>query len=578
MNMQKIVTDILEGQIRTFDPKEGMIQKWEVNQCGYHSKMNGVIHHVRDTAGLASGILLYELEQYYEIAFQALHRLCDIQDTRIGSPTFGLWSYYLEEDLEHMIEPDYNWANFIGRELLTVCILCKDKLPADLEVRLHRAIQNAMQCTIKRNVAADYTNISLMSNMTLVSAGELLQDEHLFHIGKDRLKRLYEYTKFTTSFSEYNSSGYIMVDMEEISRMQHFFKDEECRFIADELNYYAWEMLASHYNTAMDQLAPPQMRAYKDIDTGILAWYIWQGTEGKYGKCMETFPAYPAPTYYFLTKCPSKCLPLLEKTHEFIAHTYYRKNNIRLEHEDTVVVRELDSPDLTAYTYKTPYYSMGSFAFCDCWNQRRNAMIIWDKDAPKTFRLRSIHNNYDFCSGVVHSQQENNRILGHMGLVSDRGSFIYTLDKVKNGIYQAENLGFRFELGGNCDQLTIKQAGKDFLIDDGSMHIRLHIEKWVYDGCDAEIKLSEDGKAVILVGYEGPNKTLDTNTLDDTYGIFTLTAFYGTATDTERNEEDTSHEVICQVLPNHKVESRWQGMQVESNCRTVPYRKALGLD
>ena len=574
MHTPKTVTDLLMEEINTFDPREGMIQKWEVNQCGYHSKMNGVIHHIRATAGLASGILLYNMEEYYEIAFQALHRLCDIQDTRAGSPTFGLWSYYLEEDLEHMIEPDYNWANFISKDLLAVCILCKDTLPADLEVRLHRAIQNAMECTIKRNVAADYTNISLMSSMTLVSAGELLQDERLFSIGKDRLKRLYEYTKFTTSFSEYNSSGYILVDMEEISRMQHFFKDEECRFIADELNYYAWEMFASHYNTAMDQLAPPQMRAYKDVDTGLLAWYIWQGTDGKYGKPLEQLPAIPAPSYYFVTKCPQQCLPLLERTQEFIAHTYYRKNNIRLENEDTVVVRELDSPDLTAYTYKTPHYSMGAFAFCDCWNQRRNAMIIWDKEKPKTFRLRAIHNNYDFCSGVVHSAQEDNRILGQMGLVSDRGSFIYTLDKVKNGIYNVEDLGFRFELGGLCEDLTIKQNGKDYLIDDGDMHIRLHIEKWVFDGHDAEIKLSEDGKAIILVGYEGPAKVLDTNILDDTYGIFTLTASYGEV----NTEINASEEVVYNMLPNHKVASCWQGMNVESHCRTVPYRKALGLD
>ena len=72
---------------------------------------------------MAVGVFLLEWEEYYDQAIKALHRVCDVQDTREDSRTFGVWPYYLEEDLDSMIAPDYNWANFVGRDLLAVCIL-----------------------------------------------------------------------------------------------------------------------------------------------------------------------------------------------------------------------------------------------------------------------------------------------------------------------------------------------------------------------------------------------------------------------------------------------------------------------
>lgn len=570
MDFQKELEALIEKKSQNFDEKIGMIEKMEICVGGYHSKVNGIIHHVKDTSGFAMAVFNTKREQDYDNAIAALHKICDIQDTREESTTFGLWSYYLEEDLDHMIAHDYNWANFVAKDLIGVCILHKDKIPQELEKRLHTAIGNAMECTIKRNVSADYTNISIMSAMTLVSAGELLEDKRLFDIGKERLKRFYEYTKFNTAFSEYNSSGYIMICMHEIARMLEFFKDEECRAIAENLNKYAWRELAVHYNLSIEQISPPQMRAYKDISGESMLWYIWQGTGGKYGRKPDSLLFNDPDGYFWMTKCPEECFPLFEKEHEFISHTYYRKNNIRQLGEDTVVVREFDSPDLTAYTYKTVNYSMGCFKFCDCWNQRRNVMVVWDKQNPKTFRLRGIHNGYDFCSGVAYCAQHENHILGQLGFVTDRGSFQYILDKVKNGIYEAEELNFRFELGGNSESLQIKQQGKDFYIDDGKMHIKLHIEKWMFDGKDSEVKLSEDGRAVILVGYEGESKVIDTNKFDDTYAIFTLSVVY--------DNEFKTDEVEYRNLNDGRVESSWKGMRICSHRCSVPYRSALGLD
>lgn len=578
MDHSELIAKLMEDSLSKYDEEEGMIFQINENMgSGYHTRRLGKVHNTCSTASFAADILTLGLEEHYPKAFRALERVCELQDTREGSKTFGLWAYFMEEDLDHMIAPDYNWANFVGKNLLQAAINYRGILPEGLWEKLCVAIRNASRCTIKRNVAADYTNISLMASLTLTASGELLEDPELFETGKARLEKLYEYTRFNGAFSEYNSSCYTLTAKYEIGRMLAFFKDERCRFIAGELNRYMWKMLASHYNLCIRQLTPPQARAYVNLETGVLAWNIWDGTDGRYGFNNEN--NVPMEAICFPTNCPKELYHYFEETERFQADTYYKPNNIRTQGEDVTIIRELDSPALTAYSYQNPYYSMGVFAFCDTWNQRRNCMIVWGKEHPKYFRLRGIDGNYDFCSGIVNACQDHNKILGQIGLVSDRGTFHYILDKVKNGIYETDALYFMFELGGETDGLRIVQKGRDFCIEDGLMKIVLHVEKWVFDGKEAEVKVSEDGCAVILEGYRGDKVMFDTNRLGETYGVFTLTAEYQADDIKEQiSMEEAEAPVMIRHLPAGRVETYCGEMKVSSYCYTVPYRKALGLD
>ena len=366
MKRQEIISRLLEPMEMAFDDKESMIVRdYDHWVGGYHTRRTGKTHVVRDTADYAASVLLLGQKEHYANAVRALYRICELQDLRPGSRTYGLWSYYLEEDLDHMLAPDYNWSDFIGKNLIGVLRLCCEDLPLDLQEKLRTAIRAAMECSIKRNVAADYTNMSIMGGMTIMAAGELLGDSKLSGIGRERLEKLYEYTVFNGAFSEYNSSAYLLVAMNEIMRMLAFFRDERCLFIAGELNRYAWECLAAHYNTSIGQLTPPQARAYRDLDNGSLAWAVWQGTEGRYGRVPEEEEALAGgislESLCFPPVCPQECLKLFEEKERFLAHTYYRKNDIRSRGEDTTIIRELDSPDLTAFSYLTPEYSMGAW-------------------------------------------------------------------------------------------------------------------------------------------------------------------------------------------------------------------------
>lgn len=572
MEIREMMDIFVREYAQDFSPEVGMLFTRDGSPRGKHHAMcrNGLF---------AETVLCHGYEAYYDMALGIVEKLCDLQDVRPGSKTFGLWSTVIETPLDQMFFHDYNRADFVGRFLQEIYESSRCPLPEGLREKMRTAIRNAAICSMGRNPGLDYTNIIALSCFTVTHAGELLNDPQIFAVGKERLTRFLEYTRYTTSFSEYNSSCYVLTMMDGLYRMVHRFRDPECVAMGKELSFHAWKMLAEHYNNSLQQLTPPQCRSYENLDDGVRAWYIYEGTGGRFGKpvTQETFSRIRVENdEYLLTQllaplaCPEEVLPIFAQTERFLAHTYYKPNNIRKPDEDLTIIREPDSPALTAYSWQTEKLSMGAFRFCDTWEQRLNCMVIWDREHTKYFRIRGMEGNHDFCSGVVHAQQDHGRILGQVGLVSDRGTRHYIQDPRKDGVYETNALYFCFELGGDCAGLTIAQQGKEFTIRDGDIRIRLQIAAWVWDGKEAPVYLSEDGKTVILEGYRGEKTMLDTKKLGATYGVFTLSAEY------------PGREVP--VLPltfteeKNTVTSRWGDLQVGSPTATVPYRIALGLD
>ena len=581
MNEQEMLRYYVKRAAQAYDEDFGMLAVQIKNlDTGYHSRQTGLIHPNCYNGIFAQAVLCTGYEPEYEHALGIVERLCDTQDTRENGPFFGLWSNNQDEPLDQMIVPDFNRADFINRFLQHIICESKCPIPEALRQKILKAIRNAAVCTMRRNVGLDYSNIIAMTCLTLVRAGEILEDAQIMAFAKRKMRLAVEYLRFNGAWSEYNSSGYVLTIMDAVSSMLQTFQDPECLEMAKEMSWYAWRQLAQHYNMTLGQLTPPQARSYIDVENGDLAWQIWRGTKGKYGWPVhvdmdlpfniQTSEEHMIGMLLTPLDCPEDLYPLFEETERFIADTYYKKNTIRDKDEDFTIIREWDSPDLTAYSYQTPKFSMGAFSLCDTWVQRRNCMVVWDKEKPKVFRIRSIEGNYDFCGGVTYAQQKDNQILGQVGLVTDRGTFHFILDKVKNGIYNTDALYFQFTLGGACEDLTIRQDGKDFFVEDGELTIKLHIEKWLYDGKDAPVYVSADGKSVILEGYKGEKTMLDTNILGETCGVFTMTV------------EDPTHKAVeaplSWELADGKLSSRWGELAVESPAKPVPYRTALGLD
>lgn len=316
----------IEEDYKFYDPKTGLLTKQVDNRKnGYHSKAYGYYSHVADNFCFAGAVILTGYEKYYDVAKSIIDKLCDVQDTDPNSDTYGLWSYYYEEPLKDMIAPDWNWADFCGKWLVAIIKKHPERVGEKLLNKITDTIKHTAYCSMKRNVDPGYTNIAIMSSMHIICAGEILKDDVLFNHGKKKLSTLVAYTEYNSSFSEYNSSTYTIIAIEEIAKMLTLFDDKECIKMAKKLNYYAWKPLCDHFNINIMQLSAPQLRAYTDIETGNISAVLYLGTNGKYGKIPENY-FIGMDLMSFPFACPDELLDTFEFGDErFISHHYAKK-------------------------------------------------------------------------------------------------------------------------------------------------------------------------------------------------------------------------------------------------------------
>lgn len=519
----------VEEKHKRFDPKVGMIMQhvapWNGGSGGYHTRISGDLHSPTENSAFADHVFFLRKEEYYEEAKSVLWGLIKYQDNREDSKTYGLWPYYIEEDCDHMIAPDYNMADFNAKHFAYILKRRSDCLDDELRAALSESLMKAAICSIRRNVSPDYTNISLMSLNTIINAGEISGNKEFLERGKERLRKVHEYNTFCGCFSEYNSSTYSPLAIEEISMMLELFEDEECVKMAKNLNVIAWEMLLSHYHRNLKQVSPPQMRCYHNFEGSKLEEMIYLGTKGAFGSIDKANPKYPA-MLQIPPVCPKEVVEkYLKKPFEptFIDQTFYKKNNFRTPDEDTVIIRNIDSPDLKAFTYMAEEYAMGAFEKTDMWTQRRSSMVYWGEGQQATCMfLRCMNYDYDYCSGMVYTNQYRNVMLSHTGFVTDRGDFHYILDKTKDGLLTTKKLFYKFEFDGDCDNIKVEQNGGRFTVKDKGITIEINITEAVFDGKPMKLCYNETDKCIEAVCF-GTERTIDFKNLkSDCHMVFTL--------------------------------------------------------
>lgn len=540
---QKIREKVEDQHKNHFDPEVGMLvyyyPPYNNGAGGYHTRKSGNLHHTNAAVMYADNVFYLGLSEYYDEARSCLWGVINAQDKREDYPTFGLWSSFIEEPCEEMINPDYNLADFNARHLARILKKNADCLDDELKEAATKALYRAAQCSIKRNVSPDYTNISFMSLNTIVCAGELCGNEAFFKRGKERLKKVRDYNMIAGTFTEFNAPSYAPLALEEIGRMMDLFEDEDCKRWASEMNYIGWEMVLSHYHEELNQICPPNMRSYNSITANYTEELIFLGTDGEFGTIGEkpNVGAFISPSI-----CPDELVEKYLRTKpdypKFLEETFYKKNNLRTPDEDTVIVRNLNSPDLHSYSYLADSYLMGAFEKTDMWTQRRSSMVCWGKQGKMTtFRIRCMNDDYDYCSGMVYTRQLENVQLSHTGFVTDHGDFHYILDKEIKSTLTTKKLWFKFELEGDCANAKITQEGNRFTIRDKDIVIDLNILSAYFDGEPMEIKLNKEGNFIEAVCFEGERTVDFAHICGKTCMVFTMAA-NTTAEIPETKEQD----------------------------------------
>ncbi len=489
-----------------YDPAAKMLCS-PLSSPGYHTTLkDGMVHSTRSSLDYAVALLDTGDPILFERACDILRTVIALQDQNPKSKTYGIWSWFLEEPLEKMSPPDWNWADFCGVQLLQVALDHRSRLPADLAKQVDEAIRHAARSIERRNVGPGYTNIALMGTYVTCVAAELYGWDDLKTYAAGRLRRFYDYTKEQGSFTEYNSPTYSMVAVAELGRMRLHVRDPAARQMIEELYRMAWEDIAQHFHAPTRQWSGPHCRCYSTLLGAPTLNRIQQATGGRADFGVDdpdiSEQRLPLP-------CPSDLVHFFQKLDgpREIVKTYLKG----------------DRP-VIGTTWLEPAFTLGSVNRGDLWNQRRSLVAYWGTAAkPSYLHVRFLRDDYDFAAAQFFSSQKRGDVLAAINFATDGGNTHIVLDRIKDGIFHAKDLRLRFEFGGAVaakppalpakfsDASTIHGGDVDLAItvpfcqfgdtkpkwENGRTNDRVWLDVVLYAGPEREFHLKEIETAVI---------------------------------------------------------------------------------
>ena len=445
---------------------------------GYHSKVSpGTwVHFTRTSLDYALALLARNAPGDTDRAAAVIRKVVSLQDADPASKTYGIWSYVLEEPLEKMSPPDWNWADFCGALLAEMLVRHDARLPEDVKALMRTSLGHAARSIIKRNVGSGYTNIAVMGGGVTAAAGEILGDAAMLDYGRTRLKKLVENTARHGSFNEYNSPNYTMVALHETERTLRLVRDPASREAAESLRQTAWRIIAESFHPGTRQWAGPHSRAYSDTISPKLAADL-------------------------AAQCPPE-----------LAARFKALPSDPLEISRTFIRGESPEKSIIGYTWMTADACLGSANHAMLWTQRRPLIAYWktEGDGVAVFRLRFLHDGRDFASMAVATAQQGGRALSVFYPLKNHGDWHPTLDRPKDGTFEAADLRVRYELRAKGAAAETLGGGR-FALAAGAYRAVVHTLPGNFDGRPVEWQQGREGDAVFIdaVCYRGEKKAFD---------------------------------------------------------------------
>ncbi len=495
--------DILADYDRRYDPALCMVGE-TFHAIGYHSRMTegAWVHSTR--LALDYALALLEAGEAGR-ACDVLDKVVSLQDTDPVSPTYGIWSWLLEEPLPQMAPPDWNWADFLGARLAQALVLHRDALPDALAVRMGESLGHAAWSIFRRNVGPSYTNIALMGAAVTAAAGELLDEPRLLAYGRRRLRRFMESTEFHGGLNEYNSPTYTIVALDECERMLLLVRDAGVRADAEALRAFIWGTIAEHFHPGTAQWAGPHSRAYSNR----LAPHTAGRLAAMTGAPVPVHPSVPAGTSQLpqagLLPCP-----------EELRARFVRLPAPEVEVRRRFIRRETEEASTYGVTWLCDDACLGSVSHGTGWNQNRPVLAYWRTadDPAVVLRVRVLHDGRDFAGAAVRSAQQGPRVLTAFGLFTGAGDFHPSLDCPPGGVYTITDLRVRYELLGVGARVETLGADR-YALRAGDRRVVLYAPPGRFGDATVTWAPGEIDGGVCLDGlcYAGPAHPLDPATM-----------------------------------------------------------------
>ncbi len=499
-----------------YDPQAKMILS-SVSGVGYHTTLKeGNVHPTRTSLEYAVALLDSGEADRLERAKDIVKTVIALQDQQPSRNTYGIWPWYLEEPLEKMSPPDWNWADFCGVQLLAAWIDHRTRLGEEIANAVKESIIHAATSIQRRNVSLGYTNIAIMGTYVTLVAGERFNLPLLQKYAKERLRLFHRYLMDQGSFNEYNSPTYTVVVLKELSRMLMHVRDEEDRKRIRDIHDRAWKHAACRFHGSTRQWAGPHSRCYSTLLQKETLTLLEVATGGQQRVLTERPLALGLGDYRLTLQCPEENYPYFPPgkeprtiTEKFLKHV---------------------NPDLNIIgtTYLHPKYALGTVNRGDFWNQRRPFLAYWGtQDKPTYLQLRFLHDGYDFCSAMPFTVQHQGCALTGIVFATDYGDTHPSLDRVVNATIRAKDLRLRFEIGGNIDELNfVPFNGPEGMVFMRDREMQIMVRPLVdpFDGqrFQWEIGGNKEIKWIDAIAYSGKEKEIPLASLQASFILFAL--------------------------------------------------------
>jgi len=211
---------------------------------------------LRSMTRLAEALLFRNEGDDLGNAIKILKWILKNQYTDVKSEYYGMWKTNILNDRH-----DQNWREFVGCDLIIIYNFYPHLLPADLLESIKTGLIHAAKGALKRNVGADYTNISVMSAFLMDYVGNTFNINELNVCGLRKATEIYQLFNQHQTFSEYNSPTYYGVTLIGLALWREL-ASEPIKNIGLELEEALWTEIGSNYHPALRNLTGPYFRGY----------------------------------------------------------------------------------------------------------------------------------------------------------------------------------------------------------------------------------------------------------------------------------------------------------------------------
>ena len=189
-------------------------------------------------------------------ARQEIHQIAACREAALRETVPVVWKTY-----------DANWREFISIEWLTILLTAGDRLPGELQGRMTRALERAVEGSMRRRrneIVPMNTNVELMYALMCELTGELLDRDDYRDAGLQAAGEIRDRYQEFESFAEYNSATYYAVDLVILSLWRQAAGNRAFREIGVFLERGLWKNIAETYHPGLRNLCGPYSRCYEE--------------------------------------------------------------------------------------------------------------------------------------------------------------------------------------------------------------------------------------------------------------------------------------------------------------------------